>query len=75
MIVPMIEAYVDGPADLAVLELLDERGLGVARRRLGLVTLRGQRGGVDGLALDELGQRDLVVVAALAGRRCPRRTP
>ena len=53
-------------ADLAVLELLDERGLGVARRRLGLVTLRGQRRGVDGLALGEVGQRDLVVVAALA---------
>ncbi len=53
-------------ADLAVLELLDQRGLGVARRRLGLVALGRQRGGVHGLALGQLGQRHLVVVAALA---------
>ena len=41
----MIEAYVDGPADLALLELLDQRGLGVAGRRLGLVARGAERRG------------------------------
>src|SRR4029079_17779890 len=50
--------------DLAVLELLDQRGLGVAGRRLRLVAVGAERGGADRVALVEVRQRDLVVVAA-----------
>ena len=55
-----------GAADLALLELLDQRRLGVARRRLGLVAVRAQRRGGDRVALAQVGQRHLVVVGALA---------
>ena len=52
-------------ADLAVLELLDQGRLGVARRRLGLVALGGQRRGGHRGALGQVGQPGLDVVAAL----------
>ncbi len=53
--------------DLAVFQLLDQRRLGVAGRRLGRVARRGELQDVDRLALGEVGQPLLGVVAV--GRR------
>ena len=51
-----------GPADLALLELLDQRRLGVARRWLGLVALGADRRRADRVALAHVGQPGLLVV-------------
>ena len=53
------------PADAALLERPHERRLGVARRRRGRVTLRGQLLRLDGLAFLEVRQRTLILVAVV----------
>src|SRR5690606_21797818 len=56
-----------GATDLALLQLLDQAGLGVARRRLGLVAGGGELDGRDARALTEVGQLGLLVVALGVG--------
>ncbi len=55
------------PPDLALLQLLDEAGLGEAGRRLGLVAGRAELVDGDGVALRDVGQLGLLVVALLVG--------
>ena len=59
----MIDAHVDGPADLELLEALDERGLGVAGRRRRGVALRLERGDGDGVTDGQRRQQRLALVA------------
>ncbi len=63
----MIELYVDGRADAEFFQRLDQRGLGVAGRGRGGVPVGGQVGGVDPLALGQVGQPALGVVGLTAG--------
>ena len=56
-----------GATDLALLELLDQAGLGVARGRLGLVAAGDELVRQDRVALGEVGELGLLVVAL--GRR------
>ena len=54
-------------ADLALLQLLDQAGLGEAGRRLGLVAGRAELVDGDRVALRDVGQLGLLVVALLVG--------